>query len=61
MVFGTTSLLQLLLFPQLTLEYNKIGNVCINITLKCVHITPVAMERQRLIMHNVAMPYKNIN
>jgi hypothetical protein len=45
-VLGTTSMLQLLLFPQVTQEYNKTGNGCINITLKCVHITTVAMEKQ---------------
>jgi len=43
-VLGTTSTLHLLLFPQLTLEYNKIGNVCIDITLKRVRITTVAMK-----------------
>jgi hypothetical protein len=45
-VLGTTSMLRLLLFPQMTQEYNKIGNVCIDMTLKRVRITTVAMEKQ---------------
>jgi hypothetical protein len=46
MVLGTTSMLQLLLFPQVTQEYNKTSNVSIDITLKRVCINNVAMEKQ---------------
>jgi len=45
----------------MTQEYNKTGNVCIDVTLKRVRITTVAMEKLWHIMHNMSMPYKNIN
>lgn len=43
-VLWTTSMFQFLLLPQMKQEYNKIGNVHIDKTLKRVHITTVATK-----------------